>query len=73
MDGYDVGEVLTICNDQANEKWIMDFACTYHMTPRKDFLFDFKSDNGGKVLIGNEQTCSVTGIGSVNFNYGMAH
>ena len=37
------------------------------MTPRKEFLFNFRSVDGGKVLMGNDQTCNVNGIGSVKF------
>ena len=63
--GYESGEVLTMCTAQADDQWLMDLGCTYHMTSRKDLLFDFKVLNGGKVLMGNDQTCSVTGIGLV--------
>ena len=33
----------------------MDLGCTFHITtPRKDWLFDFKDVQGGKVLMGND-------------------
>ena len=37
------------------------------MTPRKEFLFSFQTINGVKVLMGNDQACSVIGIRSVKF------
>ena len=66
-NGYDSGEVLMTSTTQVDDEWIMDSACTYHMTPRKEFLFNFQEVNGGKVLMGNDQACSVTGIGLVMF------
>ena len=64
---YDSGEVLMTSTTQVDDEWIMDLAYTYHMTPRKEFLFNFQEVNGGKVLMGNDQACSVTGIGLVMF------
>ena len=66
-DGFEISEVLIVSKSYSNEEWIMDSACTYHMTPRKDFLFDFKEISGGEVLMGNDHTCKVTGIGSIKF------
>ena len=45
----------------------MDLGCTYHMTPREEFLFNPRKISGGKVLMGNDQMCSITGIGSTKF------
>lgn len=46
--------------------WILDSGCTYHMTCNKDWLSDFKQLEGGKVIMGNSQTCQVKGVGKVN-------
>ena len=40
-DKYKSGEVLTVRTAQVDDSWIMDLACTYHMTPRKEILFNF--------------------------------
>ncbi|GKB63082.1 retrotransposon protein, putative, ty1-copia subclass, partial [Tanacetum coccineum] len=37
----------------------------FHMTPRRDFLFDFKEFNGGTVLLGDNTTCAIKGTGKV--------
>ena len=66
-DGYDNVEMLTVCTIEMNLDWIMDFGCTFHMTPRKEYLFNLRTIDGGKVLIGNDQSCSVTGMGSIRF------
>ncbi|GJV77739.1 ribonuclease H-like domain-containing protein [Tanacetum coccineum] len=39
--------------------------CSFHMTPRRDFLFDFKEFNGGTVLPGNNRACAIIGTGKV--------
>ncbi|GJR15633.1 retrovirus-related pol polyprotein from transposon TNT 1-94 [Tanacetum coccineum] len=35
------------------------------MTPKRDFLFDFKEFNGGTVLLGDNRACAIMGIGKV--------
>nr|GFA17578.1 retrovirus-related Pol polyprotein from transposon TNT 1-94 [Tanacetum cinerariifolium] len=32
---------------------------SYHMTPRKDFLYDFKGFDGGSVQLGDHKTCTI--------------
>ena len=41
FNGIDSIETLTISMAQSNDEWIMDSGCTFHMTPRKDFLVQF--------------------------------
>ena len=62
---YDNADVLTVSRTDPRDEWILDSGCTFHMTPRKDWLFDFKETNGGKVLMGNNVSCTVEGIGSI--------
>ena len=70
-DGLDNAEVLIVSTVQSNNEWIMNSRSTYHVTPRKEFFFNFRQLDGGKVLMGNDQTCNVNGIGSVNSSCGM--
>ena len=37
------------------------------MTSNQDWLSEFKSLEGGKVVMGNNETCQVTGMGAVSF------
>ena len=67
FDGYDNFEVLIVTTTQSKDEWIMDSGYTYHMTPRREFLCDFRPINGGEVLMGNDYSCFVTSIGSVKF------
>ncbi|GKD01065.1 retrovirus-related pol polyprotein from transposon TNT 1-94 [Tanacetum coccineum] len=46
-------------------EWIMDSGGSFHMTPMKDFLYDFKEFNGGTVLLGDNRACAIIGIGKV--------
>nr|GEY09888.1 transcription factor MYB90-like [Tanacetum cinerariifolium] len=45
-------------------EWIMDSGGSFHMTPKWDFLFDFK-EYGGMVLLGDNRACAIIGIGKV--------
>ena len=62
--GLNDAEVLTVSYEDPKDQWILDSGCSFHMTPRKDWLLDFKSSEG-KVLMGNNHSCNVYGTGSV--------
>ncbi|GKB72879.1 retrovirus-related pol polyprotein from transposon TNT 1-94 [Tanacetum coccineum] len=38
---------------------------SYHMKPRKDFLYDFSGSDGGSVQLGDNMTCTIKGIRKV--------
>ncbi|GKG01321.1 hypothetical protein Tco_0306026, partial [Tanacetum coccineum] len=44
---------------------VMDSGGSYHMTHRRDFLYDFKVVDCGSVLLGDNITCTIKGIGKV--------
>ena len=52
-------------SEDPKDQWILDSGCTFHMTPRLDWLFNYKPQNHGKVLMGNNQACDVLGSGSI--------
>ncbi|GJX23943.1 retrovirus-related pol polyprotein from transposon TNT 1-94 [Tanacetum coccineum] len=64
-EGYDNGDLLMAVSEERFLEWIMDSGGSFHMTPRRDFLFDFKEFNGGTVLLGNNRACAIMGIGKV--------
>ncbi|GJS54971.1 zinc finger, CCHC-type containing protein [Tanacetum coccineum] len=64
-DGYDNGDLLMAVSEERFLESIMDFGGSFHMTPRRDFLFDFKEFNGGTVLLGDNRACAIIGIGKV--------
>nr|GEZ33770.1 retrovirus-related Pol polyprotein from transposon TNT 1-94 [Tanacetum cinerariifolium] len=64
-EGYDNGDLLMAMSEERFLEWIMDSGGSFYMTPRRDFLFDFKEFNGGTVLLGDNRACAIIGIGNV--------
>ncbi|KAH9764272.1 hypothetical protein KPL70_001465 [Citrus sinensis] len=63
---YDEADVLVAAERHPTGEWILDSGCSFHMCPNKRFFKTFESVNGGKVLLGNNLTCKVAGIGTVS-------
>ena len=61
------GDMLSISSssDHLIDSWILDSACSYHMTPNKDWFNTYKSVNSGSILMGNDASCKVAGIGNI--------
>ena len=55
---------MVVGNDEMTEL-VMDSGGSYHMTPRRDFLYDFKDVDGGSVQLGDNRTCTIKGTGKV--------
>ncbi|GJS47671.1 retrovirus-related pol polyprotein from transposon TNT 1-94 [Tanacetum coccineum] len=64
-EGYENGDLLMAVSEERFLKWIMDSGGSFHMTPRRDFLFDFKEFNGGTVLLDDNKACAIKGTGKV--------
>ncbi|GJT25022.1 retrovirus-related pol polyprotein from transposon TNT 1-94 [Tanacetum coccineum] len=60
-EGYDNGDLLMAVSEKRFLEWIMDSGGSFHMTPKRDFLFDFKEFNGGTVLLGDNRACAIKG------------
>ncbi|GJR41244.1 hypothetical protein Tco_1216928 [Tanacetum coccineum] len=61
FEGYENGDLLMAVSEEMFLEWIMNSGGSYHMTPRWDFLFDFKEFNGGTVLLGLNRACAIRG------------
>ena len=51
-DNSEVGaDLLSVSsgNNVLLESWVLDSACSYHMTPKKDWFDTYKTYNGGMV------------------------
>ena len=48
------------------ENWILDFGYTFHMTPNQDRLSTYELVHKGAVLMGNNASCKVAGIGIIH-------
>ncbi|GJZ41047.1 retrovirus-related pol polyprotein from transposon TNT 1-94 [Tanacetum coccineum] len=64
-EGYDNDDLLMAVSEDRFLEWIMDSGGSYHMTLRRDFLFDFKEFNGGTVLLSDNRACAIKGTGKV--------
>ena len=56
--------VLSVSTGCSGDAWVLDSACSYHMTPRRDWFTTYQSISG-EVLMGNNMTCKVLGIGTM--------
>jgi len=49
-----------------SEVWLIDSGVSRHLTYRRDWLTDYKTDNTGAMIsLGNNQICNVAGEGTV--------
>lgn len=54
-----------MATDQS-EAWLIDSSASRHLTYRRDWLIDYKTDNtGATISLGNNQICNVAGEGTV--------
>ncbi|GKB18650.1 zinc finger, CCHC-type containing protein [Tanacetum coccineum] len=60
------GEVLVVVENDEMTELVIDSGGSYHMTHRRDFLYDFKVVDGGSIRLGDNRTCTIKGIGKVN-------
>ena len=62
------GDMLSVSSssDHLTDSWILDSTYSYHMTPNKDWFNTYMSVNFGFVLIGNDASCEVAGIGNIS-------
>nr|GFA20268.1 hypothetical protein [Tanacetum cinerariifolium] len=64
-EGYDKGDLLMAVSEKKFLEWIMDTGGSFHMTPMRHFLFDFKEFNGGTILLDDNRACAIKGTGKV--------
>ena len=61
----EVAKVLIVFVRQNSLDWVLDFGCTFHMCPNQSWFNSYNKIDGGQVLLGNNMTCQVVGIGKV--------
>ena len=61
------GDMLSVSSSASRliDSWVLDSACSFHVTPHRDWFDTYKSVNCGFVLMGNDATCKVVGIGTI--------
>nr|GEY18995.1 hypothetical protein [Tanacetum cinerariifolium] len=45
--------------------WIMDSACSFNMSPNRDWFVTYEEFDSGHVFMGNDSPCKVVGIGTI--------
>nr|GEV02423.1 retrovirus-related Pol polyprotein from transposon TNT 1-94 [Tanacetum cinerariifolium] len=53
------GEALVVVGNDVMIELVMDSSGSYHMTHKRDFLYDFKGFDGGLVQLGDNRTCTI--------------
>jgi hypothetical protein len=64
-EASDIVLAVTVSDGPFNDKWVLDTACTFHMSLKRDWCTTYESVNGGSVLMGNDVACKIVGIGTI--------
>nr|GEX87379.1 zinc finger, CCHC-type [Tanacetum cinerariifolium]GEX99685.1 zinc finger, CCHC-type [Tanacetum cinerariifolium] len=59
------GEALVVGRNDEMTELVMNSGGSYHMTHKRDLLYDFKVVDGSSVQLGDNMTCTIKGIGKV--------
>ncbi|KAK4404587.1 Retrovirus-related Pol polyprotein from transposon TNT 1-94 [Sesamum angolense] len=62
---YMICDVNSVSSSLKINEWLIDSGCTYHMTPFREILTNYKSEKLGSVSMANEKICDVYGYGDV--------
>nr|GEY32333.1 retrovirus-related Pol polyprotein from transposon TNT 1-94 [Tanacetum cinerariifolium]GEY35245.1 retrovirus-related Pol polyprotein from transposon TNT 1-94 [Tanacetum cinerariifolium] len=63
-NAYFIEALVVVGNDEVT-KLVTDSGGSYHMTHKRDFLYDFKVVDGGSVRLGDNRTYTIKGIRKV--------
>ncbi|KAL0430514.1 UNVERIFIED_CONTAM: Retrovirus-related Pol polyprotein from transposon TNT 1-94 [Sesamum radiatum] len=58
----DVNSVKSVLH---KHEWLIDSGCTVHMTPYRDIMSNYRTENVGYVSMANEKRCDVLSVGDV--------
>ncbi|KAL0404019.1 UNVERIFIED_CONTAM: Retrovirus-related Pol polyprotein from transposon TNT 1-94 [Sesamum radiatum] len=64
-EGYMICDVNAVNLSANMNEWLIDSGCTFHMTPFKEILTNYKSGKFGSVSMANEKLSEVHGYGDV--------
>jgi hypothetical protein len=51
--------------DDSNNSWLLDSACSFHVTLHRNWFDTYRSVNCGFVGLGNDATCTIIGMGTI--------
>jgi hypothetical protein len=64
-EASDIVLAVTVSDGPFNDKWVLDTACTFHMSLKRDWCTTYESVNGDLVLMGSDIAYKIVGIGTI--------
>jgi hypothetical protein len=66
-DSESDGDMLSVSSstDGLNNSWLLDSACSFHVTPHRNWFDTYRSINCGSVQMGNDAACTIIGMGTI--------
>ncbi|KAE8730408.1 BTB/POZ domain-containing protein NPY2 [Hibiscus syriacus] len=64
-DEYSDFALAATPSTSCSSSWLLDSVCSHHMTPNREWFFDFKELKGGIVYTANNSPLDTLGIGSI--------
>jgi hypothetical protein len=66
-DSESDGDMLSVLSstDGLNYSWFLDSACSFHVTPHRNWFDTYRSINCAFVRMGNDATCTIIGMGTI--------
>uniref|UniRef100_A0A1J3F7G4 Retrovirus-related Pol polyprotein from transposon TNT 1-94 n=1 Tax=Noccaea caerulescens TaxID=107243 RepID=A0A1J3F7G4_NOCCA len=61
-------EALNVDDLKADDVWVLDSGCTFHMTARRDWFIDLQDNGGTTILLGDNHSIQSQGQGSIRIN-----
>ena len=62
--GFSFSLTPSVCASDSWE-WMLDSGATYHVCPRREWFSSFEKIDSGVVIMGNDHSCQVEGVGTV--------
>ncbi|KAL0447561.1 UNVERIFIED_CONTAM: Retrovirus-related Pol polyprotein from transposon TNT 1-94 [Sesamum latifolium] len=59
------GDMLSVSTNQFMDVWLLDFGCSYHITPNREWFTSYRSGNSGSIYLGDDRCCNIVGVGDV--------
>uniref|UniRef100_A0A2N9HFB8 CCHC-type domain-containing protein n=1 Tax=Fagus sylvatica TaxID=28930 RepID=A0A2N9HFB8_FAGSY len=67
VDSESDGDMLSVSSstDDLNNSWLLDSACSFHVTPHRSWFDTYRLVNCSFVRMDNDASCKVIGIGTI--------
>ncbi|WP_409411018.1 hypothetical protein, partial [Escherichia coli] len=52
-------------DSKVSEEWILDLGYTFHISPNRDWFTTYEIVSEGVVSMGNNASCKITGVGTI--------